>query len=106
MRVNGGATVEFILKEGSNSSFSRSTTGLLSEGISTISGQGSLNLMGQSGVSGGGSLSLSAQGLHAVGTNGPGIGTKTISIDGGKVTAAGGGTGAGMQASAVYQKGR
>ncbi len=96
VRVNGGATVEFILKEGSNSSFSGSTTGLLSEGISTISGQGSLNLMGQSGVSGGGSLSLSAQGLHAVGTNGPGIGTKTISIDGGKVTAAGGGTGAGI----------
>lgn len=96
VRINDGATAEFSLKEGSISSFSGSTTGLLCEGISTISGPGTLNLSGQTGTSGGGSLTLTAEAVNAAGSAGAGIGTKTISIESGKVTAESRGTGAGI----------
>lgn len=96
LQIKGGATAEFSLKEGSFSSFSGTTTGLLSEGISTFSGSGTLNLSGPAGASGSGSLSLNGATVNAAGSAGAGIGTKTISIESGKVTAEGGGTGAGI----------
>lgn len=96
LQIKGGATAEFSLKEGSVSSFSGTTTGLLSEGISTFSGSGTLNLSGPAGTSGSGSLSLNGATVNAAGSAGAGIGTKTISIESGKVTAEGGGTGAGI----------
>ena len=94
--VKSGAAAEFAIKAGTTTSITGATAGIQSDGQTVISGEGTLNLSGPTGTSGSGSLSLNGATVNAAGSGGAGIGTKTISIESGKVTAVSSGTGAGI----------
>lgn len=94
--VKSGAAAEFAIKAGTTTSITGATAGIQSDGQTVISGEGTLNLSGPTGTSGGGGLSLNGATINAAASAGAGIGTKTISIESGKVTAESRGTGAGI----------